>query len=414
MRVALISFEYPPAVAVGGIGTYAWHASHMLAKADIDVVVFAAGQAEGVEHPASGIEVRRVIAHTRLEFSVALTPHLLAAHRRAAVDLIEAPEIGPEGGPAFAALPSAARVVKLHTPSFLVDRFGYEPPTLLERLRFTAGALRRGRWEVLSRPIYRRQDDPEFQTAKIADEIAAPSQAIADILHSEWSLDWQKTTVYPLPYAPDRALLALSPPDRIQTIGFLGRLEPRKGILDLVQAIPPILARAPELRFRFIGPSWPFARTDMKSWILHHHPEISSNVEFSGSVTPEQVPSELGRCDAVVLPSRWENFPFACWEAMASGRAVIGSAAGGMAEIIQPGVSGLIVPPRSPKAIAEAILQLVDQPELVTKFGNAARQRITSILSPERVLPLQLASYRQALGQAVLRNTRAGRSQVPS
>jgi glycosyltransferase involved in cell wall biosynthesis len=192
----------------------------------------------------------------------------------------------------------------------------------------------------------------------------------------------------------------------VRTIGFLGRLEARKGVTEMAAAVPRILAHAPHLRFRFIGPSWPYRGTDMQNWLQSTYPRVAHAMEFAGAVPPERVVTELARCDVLVLPSRWENFPFSCWEAMASGRAVIGSAAGGMAEVIEPGVSGLVVPPRSATAIADAVRRLVDRPALAAVLGGGARQRIQSLLAPSRVLPLQLASYTRALQRAARRRRR--------
>ena len=404
MKIALISYEYPPAIAVGGIGTYAWQASHMLAEQGISVEVFAAGLASKVEQPHPNIRVRRVIAESRPSFSNLLIPHLMESHQRAPFDVIEAPEIGPEGAPAFKALPQVARVLKLHTPSYLVDRTGYEKPPLAMRLRFWAGALRQGRWATLKRPTYVRELDPEYQGALLADEIAAPSHSIGDILTHDWSLNESLIHHYPLPFEPKAGLLTLPLPEAVSTIGFLGRLEPRKGVIEMARAIPAILARFPHLRFRFIGPSWPYRDTDMRSWIDRHFPQIMPALDFTGSVQPAQVSSELARCEVILLPSRWESFGFTCCEALSSGRAVIGSAAGGMAEMIEQGVSGLLVPPHSPQAIAEAVISLAASPDKVAAFGRAGRARISSLLAPARVFPLQLASYQRAIRQASVRN----------
>lgn len=408
MNIALISYEYPPSVAIGGIGTYAWNASHMLAQSGARVVVFAAGHKEEVENPHPHVEVRRVVANDRAAFPQAVVPPLLSSHARHPFDVIEAPEIGPEGGPAFAALPSVARVVKLHTASFLVGRYGYEPPSRLQRLRFLAGALRRGRWATLRPPPdYVRDSDAEYRAALLADEIAAPSRAIGDVLRHEWSLDPAKISFYPYPFLPSAALLSLPSPTHLGTVGFLGRLEPRKGVVEMMEAIPLILRQAPGLRFRLIGPSWPYAGTDMKTWILRRHPRLAGSLDFTGAVTPGDVPAELARCDALVLPSRWESFGYTCCEAMASGRPVIGSSAGGMAEIIEPGASGLLVPPSAPGAIAEAVLRLFHHPDQVSALGASGRRHVTALLAPERILPLQLASYQRAIHQAAIRNSRS-------
>jgi glycosyltransferase involved in cell wall biosynthesis len=85
---------------------------------------------------------------------------------------------------------------------------------------------------------------------------------------------------------------------------------------------------------------------------------------------------------------------------MAAGRIVIGSSAGGMAEVIEHGVSGLLVSPRSPKEITEAVLALASDPAWARSLAAAGRQRVLDLLSPQRVLPLQLASYQRAMARA--------------
>lgn len=402
MRIAFISFEFPPAVAVGGIGTYAWHAVKMLSEAGHDVHVFAAGTEAGREAGPAGAVVHRFRSSERTEFASSLVPELLEAHSQKPFDVIEAPEIGPEGAPAFAALPAVARVVKLHTPSFLVGRIGWDPPSLKTRLRFWAGSLLRGRWRTLRRPEYRRDEDPEYRTALLADEIAAPSRAIGEILKAEWSLPEDKVNVYPypMPFTAAADFLALPPPSEVRTVGFLGRLEPRKGVLELVQALPDILRAAPHLRFVFIGPSWPYQGTDMRTWITRKHPRLLKHLHFVGAVKLQAVAETLATVDAVILPSRWENFPFACWESLAAARLVVGSRAGGMSEVIEDGVSGLLVDPRDPATITRAILRAVRDSSSVRDMAIAGRERVRALLSPDRVLPLQLASYTRAIAKA--------------
>ena len=71
-----------------------------------------------------------------------------------------------------------------------------------------------------------------------------------------------------------------------------------------------------------------------------------------------------------------------------------------MAEVIEHGVSGLLVPPRSPQAITKAVLALASDPPWARSLAVAGRERVLNLLSPERVLPLQLASYQRALARA--------------
>ena len=404
MKIAFVSYEFPPSVAIGGIGTYVWEASKMLSAAGHRVEVFSAGSTCLEPAEAFGVKVHRVNAVSRDEFRSRVSPIFASRHRVCHFDLLESPEIGCEAALINYQFPDLPLVCKLHTPSYLVNILGHERSTLVERCRFRLGALRRGRWAGLNTVRYQRDLDPEWLFVSRADEIVAPSTSIAQRLIDDWSLDSERTSIFPLPFSPDPALLNVSIQSRALTIGFLGRLEARKGVVELARAIPRILKKAPHLQFRFLGPSWPYRNGNMEDWIRTVCRAHLDRITFVGSVDRGQLAYELGKCDIVTLPSRWENFPYACWEVMAAGRAVIGSEAGGMSEVIQPHTNGLLVPPRSSPAIAEAVLTLVSDPFQVAKLGHAARERVLNYLSPARILPLQLASYDRALASAACRS----------
>lgn len=400
LRLALISYEYPPAVVIGGIGTYVWEASRMLAQAGVSVEVFAAGTSGSEPAEAFDVLVHRTPCIDRHTFRHAVLPLFIARHHENPFDLIESPEISAEGACIAASFPELAVVVKLHTPSYLCGVIGHDPPTLLDRARFRLGALRRGRWQGLPVPTYVRAEDPDYLFTHQAHAIDAPSQAIADRLKADWDLDEQRISVFPLPFSPQPDFLALPAPQQIKTLGFLGRLEARKGVVELARALPAILRARPEISIRFIGPSWPYLQSDMESWIRRHCRSFLDRITFVGPVARDCIAEELSRCDVMLFPSRWESFGLVCPEAMASGRIVIGSSAGGMAEVIEHGVSGLLVPPRSPQAITQAVLALASDPAWARSLAVAGRERVLNLLSPERVLPLQLASYQRALARA--------------
>jgi glycogen(starch) synthase len=409
MRVALVSFEFPPAVAVGGIGTYAWEAARMLATAGNDVEVFAAGQAG--EEPAEqfGAQVHRFAARDRTEFAARIVETFSDRHEAERFDVLESPEIGAEANEICHRHSAIPRVVKLHTPNYVVSEIGYDTPSLAARVRFTAGALRQGRFSLLERPRYSADADLECLWTRDADEVAAPTRAIGERVQAKWDLDPAKISYFPLPFRPAPAMLELPLPSCAQTVGFLGRLEPRKGILELAAAIPTMLKAEPHLRFRLLGPSWPYRHGDMEMSLREKLRKQLHAIEFVGSVPRDRLADELAQCDAVVLPSRWESFGYVCPEAMSAGRAVIGSSAGGMAEMIEDGHTGLLVPPRSPRAIADAVLKLVRTPELVQRLAVAGRESIQRLLDPERIYPLQMASYRRAVERAKQRIDRSAK-----
>jgi glycosyltransferase involved in cell wall biosynthesis len=404
LHIGLVSYEFPPAVAIGGIGTYAWNAARMLAAGGHHVEVFAAGPAASPiqSEPASahGVRVHRIAAPDRACFRKAVVKPFAKRHQETPFDVLESPEIGAEAVELIQRFPQLPLVVKLHTSTQLLAHLGGERPFWRKRLRYAAGALRRGRWAWLSPPHKGPDQVLERQFTLKAHAIAAPSEAIARAVQRDWGVSVGGCDVFPLPYAPDPALLELPVPRRLDTIGFIGRLETRKGIYELAGAMLPLLQRHPDLQLRLIGPSWPTERGDSRSWLEGFLAPVLHQVVFTGPVSPDAIAEHLAHCSAVVLPSRWESFGLVCAESMAAARLVIGSAAGGMADMIEPGVSGFLVPPRSPGAIRRVLQRLLERPECIASVAATARRRILELLDPAQVLPLQLASYSRAIERA--------------
>ena len=231
MRIALFSFEFPPAVAIGGIGAYAWEAAKMLAAAGCEVEVFAAGKTGDEPAKDFGVMVHRFDVNDRASLRKAVLPCFAERHCQCPFDVFESPEIGAEGAEVAMAFPEIASVVKLHTPTYLVSEIGYETPSLLERMRFFLGALRRGRPASLKKRAYDANDDLECRFTRLADEVAAPSRAIGERVGADWSLDSDRISNYSLPFQPAAALLDLPLPTSARTVGYLCRLEARKGVV---------------------------------------------------------------------------------------------------------------------------------------------------------------------------------------
>lgn len=102
---------------------------------------------------------------------------------------------------------------------------------------------------------------------------------------------------------------------------------------------------------------------------------ISERVVFRGTLPHDAVLREYARADIFVLSSRSEGCPNVVLEAMAQGVPVVATAVGGVPELVEHEASGLLVPPRDPKAFADALGRLVADAELRAVMGNAARSR---------------------------------------
>ena len=231
-----------------------------------------------------------------------------------------------------------------------------------------------------------------------ADGITAPSQAIRDVVCRDWNLDTSRVDVYPNVFTPSPALLNLPLNAASRIVTYLGRLEHRKGVLDLAGAIPAILASRPDIRFRFVGRALvsPDPALDMRAYLHRMLAPYASAVTLDHHVPLDEVPNVLGEAEVCVFPSLWENFPGVCLEAMAAGRGIVGSLSGGMADMLSDG-AGLLVPPGRPDEIARSVLSLLETPKQRTQMGERARARVQALYGSNIVGPQQEASYARAI-----------------
>ena len=413
MKIAFISYEYPPETAKGGIATYVKQAVSMLSQKGHYVEVFAGSLDKDYSQEDNQVIVHRIKVDNRQEFRHKIGTIFAQRYNQIKFDVLEAPEIGAEAVEAIKLVPEIPLVIKLHTPSYIIKELSYSPPSLSMKLRRFLGALKKIRMPT-SFPSYFYDVDTDIErtyTLK-ADEIAAPSQAIGNKLVQDWGIDRNKISLVPLPYIPCPELLAIPTITNTNIITFIGRLEIRKGILDLADAIPLVLKQFPHVKFRFVGAAWPLPHSnlDMRQHLERKLKRYIDALEFTGKVNLEAIPSLLADTDICVFPSLWESFGLVCTEAMSSGRGVIGSSAGGMAELLDGGKVGKLVPPKSPQSIAKAVIKLLENSEERIKLGEAARQRVLSEYNLEKIGALQEASYlraiekRQAVGARKIEN----------
>jgi glycosyltransferase involved in cell wall biosynthesis len=114
-------------------------------------------------------------------------------------------------------------------------------------------------------------------------------------------------------------------------------------------------------------------------------------------LTPSEIPTVLAQTDVCVFPSIWENFPNVCLEAMSAGRAIVGSEQGGMKDMLEQPEAGILVNPLDSKAIAAAVIKLLNDAELRVKLGTAARQKILSAYNKEVIGDLMEKQYKRML-----------------
>jgi glycosyltransferase involved in cell wall biosynthesis len=164
-------------------------------------------------------------------------------------------------------------------------------------------------------------------------------------------------------------------------VGEVASLFPIKGYEDLVAAAAQIRQAIPQAMFIAVG-DMPKARYERKIRDLIDSYDLQKSFILAGFQS--DIASIFSALDLVVLPSRYETFGRVLVEAMALGKPVIGTNVGGIPEIIEDGVTGLLVPPQSPDKLAEAIITILQNPSLARQIGEAGRQRVRERFSVEQ------------------------------
>jgi glycosyltransferase involved in cell wall biosynthesis len=403
MRIAFISYEYAGSASGGGIGTYVRNAARMLADRGHQVEVFCAGDRDGRAMDAGVVVSTIVVSHA--EFAEAILPPFAARHSEQPFDVIEGPEYGADAAGIRHDFPDVPLIVRLHTPSSVISEINHSYIDFSSKLRFIAGGLRRGK---LPKPYWRhdsRTPDEERHHTLGADLVVAPSQAILEKLGRDWGLPPERTMVVPNVFIPPAALLALEAERETKTILFIGKLEVRKGVLELAKAVPLVAQEMPDARFVFVGRSLPMPGSNLLVGDIMRREYGSSEhmVSHLDAVPYENIPDLFRDASVAVFPSAWESFGYVTLEAMSAACGVVGSSAGGMAEMIEPGRTGLLVPPRNPMAIARAIVELLKDPQRRIAMGKAAREHVLGTYASDRIGPLHEASLTRAVKPAASR-----------
>ncbi len=182
-------------------------------------------------------------------------------------------------------------------------------------------------------------------------------------------------------------------PDR-RVIVSVGNLRRVKGHDVLLEAAARVVAELPEVSFKIAGGVLDPAYLET---LQRRIAELGLQEHFHlvGSLSD---PREfLARADIFVLPSRSEGFSNAIVEAMAAGLPVVATDVGGNAEAVENGVSGLIVPPEQPQALAEALLLLLRDPAAARAMGAEGKRLVARNFTTEAMMDRVTATYQRLL-----------------
>ena len=194
--------------------------------------------------------------------------------------------------------------------------------------------------------------------------------------------------------SPAMGGIALDPPlpPDAAAILYVANLFPYKGHLDLVDAASAVAARFPKVRFLLAG-----REEGIGAQLRSRIEELGLRDQVSLLGPRDDVAALMSAANLVVHPSHEEGFSNTILEAMAAGKAVVATAVGGIPEAVVEGVTGTLVPPRSPERLAEAMLSLLENPSRARAMGEAGRKRVRDLFPAKKMVHEMETLYEELL-----------------
>jgi len=380
MRVALVSQEYPPETAKGGIGTQTYAKAKGLAALGHEVhVISRSPQGGRCEYRDGDVCVTRIgdFCHRMpihnwavdcLTYSAEVAAEIAALHVRRPVDVVEFPEWGGEGYIHLLNRPETDRipaVVQLHGP--------------LVMCAHVSG------WPEVDSDLYRVGTSMEGTCVRLADAVYSSSAYSAKWCAESYGLPVEKipvihTGVDVRQFAP----LGGSQESR-PTVIFVGRISRNKGADVLFEACCLLARELPNLQLRLLGRDKDHLVDNFRARSIDLG--LPDLLDFPGFVGREQLPSYLNRAHVFAAPSRFEGGPgLVNLEAMSCGLPVVIASGTGAAEVVRDGKNGMLVPPGDAQALASALGRLLSNPGLRAEMGRAARRYVLENADSESCL----------------------------
>ncbi len=181
-------------------------------------------------------------------------------------------------------------------------------------------------------------------------------------------------------------------------VGFVGRLVREKGIFELIEAMSLVNKEIPQAKLLVIGDALKSDRDGASGEVelLIEKHQLRDTVIFAGM--REDIPELMQLMDVFTLPSYREGMPVVSLEAMASHLPVVATNIRGCREEVVEGVTGLLVPTRNVESLAQALIELLKNPEKAKIMGEAGYQRVCDVFDERIILKRQSDRYRQLIG----------------
>jgi glycogen(starch) synthase len=369
MRILHITTEFPP-VVFGGLGTAVGGLVHASASHGLSVAVLLIGGVLGV----SGAGYGRPVVPARRQAS-------------------ESGIVGPDGITFFQISPfdpveAAIRVVEEWRPDVVHLHTAWVWPfaaAILDRTRlpmvYTVHSVDRAEYEIGQElgHILEHTIEQEIAIDRATRMIALTENEAGLLRHYYPGSDGRIRIVGNGIDESEPARLRSQRPTATDAplVLYSGRLVERKGIRDLVAAVPYVLEHAPNTRFVFAGGPPPLSGDEVaRQWLSDECEQYRDRIHFTGWLSVTELARWYEAADIQVVPSRYEPFGMVVLEGMLYGLPIVAAAVGGPQEILEHDKTGILFPAGNARALGEAILRLVQQPDLQRRIGMAAAEEV--------------------------------------
>jgi glycosyltransferase involved in cell wall biosynthesis len=380
MNICFLCDEYPPGPH-GGIGSFTQTLGRMLAAHGHRVTALGLYPIDQMrEDNDQGVRVIRLPMAMSRGAGVIVNRSRLARALMALggeLELVEGPELSMVAVPRSL---RAARVIRMNGGhSFFMTALGQKPLTL------------RG-W--LERRSFAR-----------AHQLCAVSHYVAETTRRLLKLGDRPIEILPNPVNTEYFRPRPEITEEEGLIVFVGTVAEKKGVRQLIQAMPEITAAVPAAKLLIIGRDSrdSLTKESYTAQLRQALPAgLAERIEFRGSVENADLPALLARASVCVYPSHIEAQGIVIVEGMAMGKAVVTSRTGPGPEIVEDGISGLLCDPHDPQSIAAQVVRALKDEQLRQRLGASARQRAVERFSASSLVKQNESFYERCLSAGYL------------
>jgi len=385
LRICLVSKQYPPE-KIGGNGRHTHILAKKLAKMGNIVHVITSHGNNRIEDDViihviepitqnSQFKLNLHIVENNINNSLAVTKKINEINQIYGLDIIETALWDVEGF-VYSCLKNVPIVIRVVTPIFKVAEIED--------------------WKINDDLLVSMELEKRYLES--ADGLIAISTEIKNTLLSKYKIQNKNWFFNPIGVEINKST-ELTKND-FPIVLYVGRLEKRKGVVNIVKSIPDVANKFPDVKFLFAGSDTGISGNSYKQFLENQiDKKYQKNYEFLEYVDEKKLKQLYSNCTVFVAPSIYESFGIIFLEAMNEGKPVIGTNVGGIPEIVINEETGFLIEPDDAKSLTDKILYLLSNPDKSKLMGENGRNRLKKYFSADSFGDGTISIYKQVISK---------------